>query len=89
MISEGYLRNAGWRGVKHHRVSCESTINFTNGTCLMTFCLIALAAIQVCETHRAGGIKNLSSPHATAYGLVGLAHTHQVGTCRVGGLVRA
>ena len=40
MISEGYLGNAGWRGVMHHRVSCELTINFTNRTFLMTFCLI-------------------------------------------------
>ena len=51
MISEGYLRNAGWRDVMRHRVSCELTINFTNRTFLTTLCLICLAAIQVCETH--------------------------------------
>jgi hypothetical protein len=44
MISEGYLRNAGWRGVMHHRVSCELTINFTNRTFLMTFGVICFSS---------------------------------------------
>jgi len=37
MISEGCLRNAGWRGVVLHRVTCELTVNFTNHTLLTTF----------------------------------------------------